>query len=421
MVQEDLAHDVRAAIQEAKKKGANVRKEGLRFRHNGQIKLVNLDIMPINPPLSKERFFLVLFEEAEPPIQPAPEQDDSGKTAAGRKKSAARAKQETSSSEVVRLRQELDGAKAYLQATIEEQDATNEELRSANEEIWSANEELQSTNEELETAKEELQSTNEELTTLNEEMQNRNVELSQLNNDMNNLFSSINIPIVMLGQDMRIRRFTSPAEKTLNLIPTDVGRPISDIKPNVEISDLERTVLNVVETLESIEQEVQDRQGHWYSLRVRPYRTADNKIDGVVMALLDIDELKSSRRQVQETRDYIEAILGTIPPLLALDAELRVKQANRRFYQAFQLTPEETGDRSIYDLGDGEWNIPALRAMLTELTPEHASIQGFELAHDFKRIGRKTLLINACRVDGRKGVSPAIFLVIQDLTEFEQA
>jgi two-component system CheB/CheR fusion protein len=421
MVREDLAHDVRSAIQEAKKKGANVRREGLRFRRNGQIRLVNLDVMPVAPPHSKERFFLVLFEEAESSIRHALEQGESGKTISRKKKSAAEAKQEISSSEVARLRQELDDTRAYLQATIEEQDATNEELRSANEEIWSANEELQSTNEELETAKEELQSANEELPTVNEEMQNRNVELNQLNNDLNNLFGSINIPIVMLGQDMRIRRFTSPAEKALNLIPTDVGRPISDIKPNVEIPDLERLVLNVVETLEIVEQEVQDREGHWYSLRVRPYRTADNKIDGVVMALVDIDELKSNRRQLQETRDQLEAILGTAPPLLALDAELRVKRANWPFYHAFHLTPEETVDRPIYDLGDGEWNIPALRAMLAELTPERASIQNFELAQDFKHIGKKALLINACRVDGRKDISPAIFLVIQDLTDFKRA
>src|SRR5262245_62742182 len=136
--------------------------------------------------------------------------------------------------ENTRLKEDLEATREYLQSIIEEQRTTNEELRSANEEIQSSNEELQSINEELETAKEELQSTNEELTTVNEELQNRNDELTQLNNDLNNLLSSVSIPIIMLGNDLRIRRFTPLAEKVMNLIPTDTGRPITDIKPNLK-------------------------------------------------------------------------------------------------------------------------------------------------------------------------------------------
>src|SRR4030095_7972131 len=158
----------------------------------------------------------------------------------------------------------------------------NEELRSANEEVQSSNEELQSINEELETAKEELQSTNEELTTVNEELQNRNDELTNLNNDLNNLLSSVSIPILMLGNDLRIRRFTPMAEKVMNLIGTDIGRPLTDIKPNLRILDLKQTISHVIESLEIHESEVEDNKGKWYSMRVRPYRTADNKIDGVV-------------------------------------------------------------------------------------------------------------------------------------------
>src|SRR4030095_14496118 len=137
----------------------------------------------------------------------------------------------------------------------------NEELRSANEEIQSSNEELQSINEELETAKEELQSTNEELTTVNEELQNRNDELSRLNNDLNNLLSSVNIPIVMLGENLRIRRFTPVAEKIMNLIPADIGRPITDIKTNLRIADIRQLVLHVLQSLETHENEVEDNNG----------------------------------------------------------------------------------------------------------------------------------------------------------------
>ena len=188
-----------------------------------------------------------------------------------------------------RLREELEATREYLQSIIEEQRTTNEELRSANEEIQSSNEELQSINEELETAKEELQSTNEELTTVNEELQNRNDELSKVNSDLSNLLSSVNIPIIMLGNDLRIRRFTPMAEKVMNLIPGDIGRPITDIKANVKTPDLKQAVQRVIDSLEIQEFRVEDHDGRWYSMRIRPYRTIDNKIDGVVIVLLDME------------------------------------------------------------------------------------------------------------------------------------
>jgi two-component system CheB/CheR fusion protein len=187
-----------------------------------------------------------------------------------------------------RLSEELDATREYLQSIIEEQRTTNEELRSANEEIQSSNDELQSINEELETAKEELQSTNEELTTVNEELQNRNEELTQLNNDLSNLLSSVSIPIVMLGNDLRIRRFTPMAERVMNLIATDIGRPITDIKPNLKLGDLKDIITEVFETLNIRELQVEDFSGKWYVMKVRPYRTVDNRIEGVVVVLLDV-------------------------------------------------------------------------------------------------------------------------------------
>ena len=148
---------------------------------------------------------------------------------------------------------------------------------------------MQSINEELETAKEELQSANEELTTVNEELQTRNEELSRVNSDLNNLLSSVSIPIIILGSDLRIRRFTPTTEKVMNLIPTDVGRPITDIKTSIRVPDLKQWVSRVIDTLEIYEKEIEDGNGKWYSMRIRPYRTLDNKIDGVVIVLLDLD------------------------------------------------------------------------------------------------------------------------------------
>jgi len=195
----------------------------------------------------------------------------------------------------VRLKRELEATREYLQSIIEEQEAMNEELRSANEEIQSSNEELQSTNEELETAKEELQSSNEELTTLNEELESRNEELAQANNDLVNLLASVDIPIVMLDNELRVRRFNPGAQRTLKLIPSDVGRSINDMKTTLLVEDLDRLIGGVIENLTVKELEVQDREGHWYSLRIRPYKTAENKIDGALLVLVDIDAVKRAQ------------------------------------------------------------------------------------------------------------------------------
>ena len=197
------------------------------------------------------------------------------------------------------LRQELSVTKETLQAIIEEQEATNEELRSANEEIQSSNEELQSTNEELETAKEELQSSNEELNTVNEELQNRNSQLAQANDDLRNLLSNVNLPIVMVGSDLCIRQFTPQAEKVMGIIASDTGRPIGNIRPNVNIANLEQKLAEVIETLSTHEAEVQDFNGRWYVFRIRPYRTEENKIEGAVLVLVDIDDIKRSGDKIR--------------------------------------------------------------------------------------------------------------------------
>src|SRR5262249_29595889 len=272
--------EVRAAITRAKTENVTVRKPGLAVQEKHHIRLVNIEVLPFKVPPSEARCFLVLFEDqAAPPSPPAP-------PAAEESEPSAVAQQ------VAQLQQELASVREYLQSVIEEHEGTNEELKSASEEILSANEELQSTKEELQTAKEETQSANEELATVNEELRHRNVELAQLNNDLVNVLSGVNIPIVMVGRDLRIRRFTPQAEKLLNLIPTDVGRPISDIQPNLQVADLSQLITRVIDTLTPHDSEIQDRAGHWYSLRIRPYVTLDRKIDGASIVLVDIDSLK---------------------------------------------------------------------------------------------------------------------------------
>jgi two-component system CheB/CheR fusion protein len=278
MAREGLLAELRTAIHSARKKDAAVRREGITLSADDQTQTVSIDVIPFVGP-SGGRYFIVLFESS----RPEPE------AKSRRKKSAAPA---ADTKQSVRLKRELEATRDYLQSIIEEQEAMNEELRSANEEIQSSNEELQSTNEELETAKEELQSSNEELMTLNEELEHRNDELAHVNNDLLNLLAAVDLPIVMLDSSLCIRRFNPSAQRLLNLIPSDTGRSIRDLSLTLDIHDLDALIGQVIDTLEVREVRVQDRDGHAFMLRVRPYKTSDNKIDGAVLMLIDIDELK---------------------------------------------------------------------------------------------------------------------------------
>jgi len=235
MAREGLLFDLQAAINKAKKEGAPVRKENVEVGGNGELKGVNLEVIPLNATSSKERHLLIMFEDATPPGRSV-----SAETMATQVRPGKGGKQERNNRQTIQLKQELAATKRYLHSLVEDKDASNEELQAANEEILSSNEELQSTNEELQTAKEELESTNEELHTVNEELNIRNLELTQANNDLVNLLSSVNIAMVMLGGDLRIRRVTPQAEKLLGLIPTDIGRPITNIRPNIDVPDLEQ-------------------------------------------------------------------------------------------------------------------------------------------------------------------------------------
>src|SRR5881628_1279014 len=355
MAREGLLMELRVAFDKARKQNAPVRREGLSIKQDGRMAQVTLQVIPMSGP-ARERNYLVLFER----VPVSRESRAPGSKAPGPIAHPRR--------HIEELRHELTATKEFLQSIIEEREAANQDLQAANEELLSSNEELQSTNEELETAKEELQSVNEELTTVNEELQHRNAELSQLNNDLNNLFAGVTIPIVMLGSDGRIRRFTPVAAKVLNLIPADLGRPIGDIRPNVDASDLEQVCKHVIDTATVVEREVRDRDGRWHSLRVRPYTTTDNQIDGAVITLEDINALKSSVEQVTAAREHAEAIVDSVPvPLVLLDTHLRVTWASRSFFDTFELAPEETISRFVYEMGNGRWSLPALRTALTDL------------------------------------------------------
>ncbi|MBD0261444.1 MAG: PAS domain-containing protein [Tolypothrix sp. Co-bin9] len=306
MAEASLLLDLRATILEAKRLDIAVREEGIQVTNKEQFYEVNLEVIPLNIFSNKERYFLVLFEKV-PKIIASP--DDNVKVKPRRRKQTL-AEQELIQlkEELAAAKQELSATEGYLQSLIYDQKAVNQELRTMNEEILSSIEELQSTNEELQTAKEEIKATNEEVITINQELNSQILESNQINSDLQNLLSSVNIPILMLGNDLRIRRFTPMAEKIFKLIRTDVGRPLNHIKSNINVPNLEQLILEVIDTLEIIQQEIQDKQGHWYDLWIRPYKTLENRIDGVVIVLLDIDARKRNAEQLKECRDYVEAI-----------------------------------------------------------------------------------------------------------------
>jgi two-component system CheB/CheR fusion protein len=357
MVRPELAVELRTALHHAKKQEITVRKEGIRILREGRPWDVCLEVVPIKSDLG-ERFFLLLFQETPARVPAGPEAEGHQAPAIGKRQSQ----------EDARLRRDLQATKESLQSMIQEQEAINEELKSANEEALSSNEELQSTNEELETAKEELQSTNEELVTVNEQLGNRNFELAQLNDDLTNLISSVSIPILMLSGDWRIRRFTPQAEKLLNLLPGDVGRPIVNLRPNIDVPDLAALVTEVVDTVSVREREVQDLGGCWYSMRIRPYRTMDNKIDGAVMTFIDIDAAKRIHLELQRQQTFTAAVLESAAALVMVtDMEGHIARFNLACRRLSEYSFEEVEGKPFWDVLVPPEEIAAVKQVYQEL------------------------------------------------------
>ncbi|MEG5039314.1 MULTISPECIES: chemotaxis protein CheB [unclassified Microcoleus] len=411
MAKEGLRVELRTAIEQASQQQLPVKRTGLKIKENEIIRLVIIDVIPFPTAAVEKNYFLVLFQD-EPPIPVIPATVKNGKVNSDTL--------EGESLEIARLQEELKITKDHLQSIIQEHQAANQDLRAANEEILSNNEELQSTNEELETAKEEIQATNEELNTINDELQRRNVESTQVSNDLQNLLGTINIPILMVGGDLRIRRFTPAIERIFNLISSDIGRCLSDITHKLIVPELEPMIVEVIRTLNLKVEEVQDRDGHWYDLHIRPYRTIDHKIDGAVVMLVDINDLKVSAQQLMEAKNYAETIVETVrEPLLVLDLKLQAITANRSFYETFQVMPIHTEQHSVFDLGNGQWNIPKLRSLLEEILAGKTEFHDFEVEHDFEQIGHKIMLLNARKMPPI-GDTQMILLAIEDITKQKQ-
>ncbi|HEX7843222.1 MAG TPA: CheR family methyltransferase [Kofleriaceae bacterium] len=409
MARHGLVADLRIAISQAEKDGTTVRRAGVRVDQNGSTRVCDVVVIPVaSSPDSRDRLFAVLFEEPRPaaplveatgPMQALPAAEAHGEAA-----------------RVAKLEAELGATKAHLQSIIDEHLRTNDELMSANEELVSTNEELQSLNEELETAKEELQSTNEELSTLNEELQNRNLELDAVNSDLVNILGSVEVPIVIVDGQRRIRRFTPKARPILNLRPTDVGRPINDMKPALVLEDLDHKIADVIDTVASHEEEVRGRNGEWYRLQIRPYTTIDKKIDGAVISVIDIDVLKRALGAAEWARDYAKATVEAVQmPLVVLDLRHEVVSVNHSFRDHFGAGAELEG-RSLYAMQNGAWDAPALRSALVRVFEADERFEALEVERELPRLGMRVMSLSGRAVPMPSGDKLAL-LAIEDITD----
>lgn len=256
-----------------------------------------------------------------------------------------------SSGYTAELEEELRRTKEELQTTIEEYETTTEELEASNEELLSMNEELQSKNEEIETSKEELQSVNEELKTTNQELKTKIDELRRSNSDLQNLMEATDIATLFLDRDLRIQRFTPRVRELFNLQATDVGRALADFSQKFQYSNLIEDAQQVLDTLQPVEEELRSEQERWFLVRLRPYRTVNDRIDGVVITFVDITDRKRAEIRLREERNFVNSVLDTVGALVVvMDPEGRIVRFNNKCEEVSGYSFDEVEGKSIFDL-----------------------------------------------------------------------
>ncbi|TFZ64047.1 PAS domain-containing protein [Hymenobacter sp. UV11] len=409
MARAELNFEISGAVHRVAQSHEPVVVDNVRVRTDTGEQLLRLTVRPLTEPVPLAGLLLVVFED-----QPTPRrvrQTKRDPAADGRHRDAV----------VEALDKELQYNKHRLQTTVEEMESSLEELKSTNEELQSANEELQSTNEEAMTNKEEMQSLNEELMTLNMQYLAKTDELSQSANDMKNLLDATEIAIIFLDNELIIKRFTPPVARIISLLPGDVGRPLAHFTSSLRHEHLVRDVRQVLDRLTSLEISIQTLRGEWFTMRVLPYRSLDNYINGVVITFTDITRLKLLEARLQQAARFSESIADIVrEPLLALDTDLRVYSANRSFAEAFQENPAELVGQPLAALGNGAWNQPALhqylRALLDPPTPG-PELDNLEIEADFPRLGRRRVRLYGRRLLHQGQPTGQLLLGVQEVSE----
>lgn len=401
MARDGLQVELLSAICAAASEGPAVINRQISIKNDSGLFAVNLNLRKLAGIDAGENLLLVSFQDAEILTT------SKSKRARNVSESAAQLRIDT-------LEQELAHSKESLLATIEEQQVSNEEMLSNNEEMQSTNEEMQSTNEELETSKEELQSVNEELITVNTELQAKIEQLSNMQSDMKNLLDNVSVGIIFLDQNMHIRRFTRDATRVYRLATTDVNRHLGDIKSNLESDDLLPQAQQVLDTLAPYEREVRDTSGSCYLLRIQPYRSMDNVIDGVVLTFTDITT-RAEAIAIQEALTLAEGIVNTVrEPLVVLNNALRVVCVSHSFYDVFKEVPDQVIQHPIYELANRQWDIPALRTLLQQVITTGEIFDNYPVDYHFTMTGPRKMLLNARRIVSTSGTSQLILLAIEE-------
>ncbi|WP_437280745.1 CheR family methyltransferase [Sorangium sp. So ce375] len=405
MAREGLVLGLRTAIDASLNSGAMARKEQIKVRQDEKIRYVDVEVWPLKMRLPQGRCFLVIFSESG---APRPDRPGSDPAPSDTQKDL----------EIVQLRRELVTTREYLQSLIDELEATNEELLCTNDELLASNDELHRMNDALEGAHEELQSANQELTTINEELSSSNVALGLANDELRKLLGGMNIPMLVVDADLRIRRAAGAADKLLGLAASDVGRSILEVKSR-SVADIAPVVAEVLGTMSTVERHVEDREGRRYLMRARPSRTTDNEVDGAVICWLESDAPRRPTRELAGARDDLSAVFEVLRhPFLLLDGELRIRAVTRRYCEQFRVPLGDIEGRSLSAI-DAGWNTPQLEQQLRDVLHRHAALVDFRLEAVLAHAGRRTLSFSAFRLQADEGELPALLLVVEDRTAAE--
>ncbi|HZP04593.1 MAG TPA: chemotaxis protein CheB [Terracidiphilus sp.] len=401
VVREELRVELQACLQAAREKRDAVDSNPILVQFQGENP--RPVVMHVRPSIDPNRlgFVLVIFEEREA-------MNAADHTPALHVPSAS------VDQRIKELDTELSLTRQRLQSIIEECESSREEMKASNEEAQSSNEELRSTMEELETSKEEVQSINEELQTVNQQNKLKVEELAQLSSDLQNLMSSTDIATLFLSRDLRILRFTPKLSDLFNILVTDRGRPISDLTHRLGYSELHKDAESVLSRLVPIERELQDDKGRWYLTRLLPYRSTDDRIGGVVITFVDIDRRKRAEDKLIEAKRAAETVIENLHiALVVVDTSLKVRSANRAFYEHFKVVPQGTVGCKLYELGHGQWDIPELRARLGDMLAKDLHFEDFEVEHRFESIGSRVMLVSARHLE----FPQTILLSFVDITD----